>query len=64
MPTGSVRSGFALACAAVVWLGATALAAQTQSQDHAGQYAMPDIVFGAQLYAAQYVTCHGAGGDG
>jgi len=64
MPTGSVRSGFALACAAVVWLGATALAAQTQSQDHAGQYAMPDIVFGAQLYAAQCVTCHGAGGDG
>jgi putative heme-binding domain-containing protein len=37
---------------------------QVQPQDHAGQYAMTDIVFGSQLYAAQCVNCHGANGDG
>jgi cytochrome c oxidase cbb3-type subunit 3 len=44
--------------------GAQRVIAQNQTQDHAGQYAMTDIVFGAQLYAAQCVNCHGANGDG
>lgn len=51
--------------AAVVIVGSMVLAAaQPQQQDHAGQYPMTDIVFGAQLYAAQCVNCHGANGDG
>jgi putative heme-binding domain-containing protein len=38
-------------------------AAQNSTQDHAGQYAQADILYGSQLYAAQCVTCHGANGD-
>jgi putative heme-binding domain-containing protein len=37
--------------------------AQNPGQDHAGQYAPADIAYGAQLYAAQCATCHGANGD-
>jgi putative heme-binding domain-containing protein len=37
--------------------------AQGPGQDHAGQYAQSDIAYGAQLYAAQCATCHGANGD-
>src|SRR5207248_3084132 len=48
----------------LILAGARYLVAQRQAQDHAGQYEMSDIVFGAQLYAAQCVNCHGAGGDG
>ena len=44
--------------------GVQRLLAQNPAQDHAGQYEMSDIVYGAQLYAAQCVNCHGAGGDG
>ncbi len=51
-------------CTVAALSGAATSTAQTQSQDHAGQYAMADIVFGAQLYAAQCVNCHGANGDG
>ncbi len=51
--------GAAWLVAAGAW--APRLAAQNPAQDHAGQYAMTDIVFGAQLYAAQCVNCHGAG---
>jgi putative heme-binding domain-containing protein len=39
------------------------LTAQAPGQDHAGQYAQSDIAYGAQLYAAQCSTCHGANGD-
>jgi putative heme-binding domain-containing protein len=52
---------------AAVILAGTAprnLAAQPAAQDHAGQYAQADIVYGAQIYAAQCATCHGANGDG
>jgi cytochrome c oxidase cbb3-type subunit III len=52
-------------CTLAALVGAmTTLAAQNQAQDHAGQYPMADIVYGAQLYAAQCVNCHGANGDG
>ena len=52
-------------CAALLAVaGAQRVIAQNPPQDHAGQYAMADIVFGSQLYAAQCVNCHGANGDG
>lgn len=53
-----------LGAAALLAGSVAATTAQTQQQDHAGQYPMADIVFGAQLYAAQCVNCHGANGDG
>jgi putative heme-binding domain-containing protein len=59
-----VRSLSALGAIVLLLVGARQLAAQGQPQDHAGQYDMSDIVFGSQLYAAQCVNCHGAGGDG
>ena len=40
------------------------LVAQNLGQDHAGQYAQADIVYGSRLYAAQCATCHGADGAG
>lgn len=58
------RTTVAVACASALMTGSIAVLSAQQAQDHAGQYAMPDIVFGAQLYAAQCVTCHGANGDG
>lgn len=58
------RTSVAFAFASALLTGLVALVSAQQAQDHAGQYAMPDIVFGAQLYAAQCVTCHGANGDG
>src|SRR5262245_51289693 len=61
----SLKVPIAGLCGVVLLLtGARHLIAQGQAQDHAGQYEMSDIVFGAQLYAAQCVNCHGAGGDG
>src|SRR5216684_8961439 len=54
----------ALCVVVLLLIGARHLAAQGQAQDHAGHYEMTDIVFGSQLYAAQCVNCHGAGGDG
>jgi len=61
---GHARSLSALCVVLLLAAGAKRLVAQNQAQDHAGQYEMSDIVFGAQLYAAQCVNCHGAGGDG
>jgi putative heme-binding domain-containing protein len=43
--------------------GERRLAAQNP-QDHAGQYAQADIVYGSRVYAAQCATCHGADGAG
>src|SRR5260370_20083507 len=60
---GHRRSLSALCAVLFLAAGASRLVAQNQAQDHAGQYEMSDIVFGAQLYAAQCVNCHGAGGD-
>jgi putative heme-binding domain-containing protein len=40
-------------------------AAEPQNQPgHPGEYAAADIAYGARLYDAQCVTCHGANGDG
>ena len=58
------RSLSVLCAALLAVAGAQRVIAQNPPQDHAGQYAMTDIVFGAQLYAAQCVNCHGANGDG
>ena len=52
-----------LLAALMVARGALHPAAQNSTQDHAGQYAQSDIVYGSQLYAAQCNTCHGANGD-
>ena len=52
-------------CAGVLVLSGTAqLRAQNPTQDHGGNYATSDIVYGSQLYAAQCATCHGADGAG
>jgi cytochrome c oxidase cbb3-type subunit III len=59
------RGSFSILAAALLSIaGAQRANAQNQAQDHAGQYAMADIVFGSQLYAAQCVNCHNANGDG
>ena len=34
-----------------------------QAQQHAGQYDMADIAYGAQLFAERCVVCHGPNGD-
>src|SRR5689334_19949280 len=44
-------------------LAAAPAAAQTPVA-HPGEYAPADIAYGARLYDAQCVTCHGANGDG
>jgi putative heme-binding domain-containing protein len=38
-------------------------AAQAQGQDRAPQYFSADIQYGAQIFASQCATCHGANGD-
>lgn len=58
------RSTVVAVVLAALVTGSVVLVSAQPTQDHAGQYAMPDIVFGAQLYAAQCVNCHGANGDG
>lgn len=55
---------YLLACALVAPAVAERLAAQNPAQDHAGQYAQADVVYGSRLYAAQCATCHGADGAG
>src|SRR5215217_4664309 len=46
-------------------LGAITLAAGAQAQAplHDSQYSDADIAYGARLYTAKCVTCHGAQGD-
>lgn len=36
---------------------------QLSAQQHAGQYDVADIAYGAQLFAGRCVVCHGADGD-
>lgn len=48
---------------ATVVIGARAASSQTATQLHDAQYPDVDIVYGANLYAARCVTCHGAQGD-
>jgi putative heme-binding domain-containing protein len=40
-----------------------ALAVQTSTQDHPGQYSATDIERGSRLYAGQCALCHGPNGD-
>jgi putative heme-binding domain-containing protein len=56
---------FATAVLAVVVsaIGVRSAAAQATTPIHDAQYPDVDIVYGASLYAARCVTCHGAQGD-
>ena len=56
---------FATAVLAVVVsaIGVRSAAAQATTQIHDAQYPDVDIVYGASLYAARCVTCHGTQGD-
>ena len=50
--------------AMVFWVGGSpAGQAQTQVPLHDSQYSDADIAYGATLYAAKCVTCHGPQGD-
>jgi len=50
--------------AAIVWtIGAAAAWAQAQAPLHDPQYPDADIAYGATLYTARCVTCHGPQGD-
>jgi putative heme-binding domain-containing protein len=53
----------ALVCTAAAGAFGWPARAQGPVPDHPGQYAQSDIVYGAQLYAAQCATCHGSNGD-
>jgi len=52
----------------IAWVIVGALASAprvaAQAAAHPGEYAPADIAYGARLYDAQCVTCHGASGDG
>jgi cytochrome c oxidase cbb3-type subunit 3 len=49
----------------MLWtIGLTAAWAQAPAPLHESQYADADIAYGAALYTARCVTCHGAQGDG
>jgi putative heme-binding domain-containing protein len=55
------------ACRTVMMLGAIGLAvvrAGAQAPLHESQYSDADIAYGATLYTARCVTCHGTQGDG
>jgi len=60
------RAGFRVvppwAIAAVLVALACGSAAGQPGPDHGGEYAPADIAYGAQLYAAQCVACHGTNG--
>src|SRR5262249_27256049 len=54
-----------IACAVAAVLASTLCAgALPPAAAHPGEYAPADIAYGARLYDAQCVTCHGANGDG
>ncbi len=67
--TGAERRSMSRACATVMrgmvlWtIGATVLSAQGPVPPHDNPYASADIAYGATVYAAKCVTCHGAQGD-
>jgi len=50
---------YVLAC----WVALLGAAGASNAQIHAGQYEQPDIEYGARLYSAQCITCHGERGD-
>ena len=50
--------------ATVLWtIGLAAARAQAQAPLHDSQYSDADIAYGATLYTAKCVTCHGTQGD-
>ncbi len=60
---GQRKPTIAWAIAVLVGVGGFG-SAVFSAQTHAGEYAQADIEFGAGLYNANCVTCHGANGDG
>jgi len=54
---------WAAGAALLATLIAAPLMAQQVQQQHAGEYAPADIEFGAAVYAAQCIQCHGPAGD-
>jgi len=58
-----MRSSTAVIAGVVVWIGLATLAADAQAPLHDSQYSPADIAYGATLYAARCVTCHGTQGD-
>ena len=60
-----MKRAFALAVlsVAVGVIGVRPVSAQATNQLHEAQYPDVDIAYGASLYAARCVTCHGAQGD-
>ena len=52
-----------LALVAAVWAVDAPTSAQAQALPHDSQYPEADIAYGATLYAARCVTCHGPQGD-
>ena len=59
IPTRLTRLGWSVAALALV---AALDAPDAAAQDHAGQYEQANIEFGARLYSANCVRCHGEGG--
>src|SRR4051812_50022732 len=58
-----MRSVTALTAAVVAWIGLAAAAINAQAPLHDSQYPDADIAYGASLYGARCVTCHGTQGD-
>jgi cytochrome c oxidase cbb3-type subunit III len=58
-----MRSVIALIAPVVAWFGLAAAATSAQAPLHDSQYPDADIAYGASLYGARCVTCHGTQGD-
>src|SRR3954471_276027 len=59
-----MRNVIALIAGVVAWIGLAAAAINAQAPLHDSQYPDADIAYGASLYGARCVTCHGTQGDG
>src|SRR3954469_8773772 len=58
-----MRNVIALIAAVVACFGLAAAATNAQAPLHDSQYPDADIAYGASLYGARCVTCHGTQGD-
>jgi putative heme-binding domain-containing protein len=58
-----MRSATALITGVLVWIGLATAAGRAQAPLHDNQYPDADIAYGATVYAARCVTCHGTQGD-
>lgn len=58
MTARPARAGLAVVLAAAACWGAA-----VRAQDHAGQYQLADVEYGARLYAGHCINCHGESGD-